>query len=117
MTEANAKELLKKNGPNVLSPPKQTPEIVKFLKQLFLGFSALLWISALLCFVAYGIQDLTSIKAVQLDNVGLTLSLHLSNLTPLGILGHCISGCCHRNKLLFLLSGILKYIMHSIDTV
>ncbi|NXC78424.1 AT1A2 ATPase, partial [Anhinga anhinga] len=37
-------------------PPPTTPEWVKFCRQLFGGFSILLWIGAILCFLAYGIQ-------------------------------------------------------------
>ena len=56
MTAAKAAEILERDGPNALTPPKQTPEWLKFLKQLFGGFSMLLWIGALLCFLAYGIR-------------------------------------------------------------
>ena len=51
--------ILERDGPNELSPPKTTPEWVKFCKQLFMGFSMLLWIGAILCFVAYSIQAST----------------------------------------------------------
>ena len=56
MSIERAAEILARDGPNALSPPKQTPEIIKFLKQLFGGFSMLLWIGAVLCFLAYGIR-------------------------------------------------------------
>lgn len=46
-----------KYGPNTLTPPTVTPQWVKFVKNLFGGFSLLLWIGALLCFVAYAIQN------------------------------------------------------------
>uniref|UniRef100_A0A8B9GYB1 Cation-transporting P-type ATPase N-terminal domain-containing protein n=1 Tax=Astyanax mexicanus TaxID=7994 RepID=A0A8B9GYB1_ASTMX len=55
LTSARAKEILARDGPNALTPPPTTPEWVKFCKQLFGGFSTLLWIGALLCFLAYGI--------------------------------------------------------------
>ena len=58
MSKQKAAEILARDGPNALSPPKQTPEIVKFLKQLFGGFSLLLWIGAVLCFFAYGIRTI-----------------------------------------------------------
>lgn len=60
LSEEEAAERLKQNGPNALSPPKQTPEIVKFLKQLFGGFSVLLWIGSILCFFAYALEEITS---------------------------------------------------------
>ena len=48
--------MLIRDGPNAITPPRQTPAIVKFLKQMFGGFSALLWIGSLLCYIAYSIQ-------------------------------------------------------------
>ncbi|KAG5267728.1 hypothetical protein AALO_G00224990 [Alosa alosa] len=56
LTSTRAKEVLDRDGPNSLTPPPTTPEWVKFCKQLFGGFSTLLWIGAILCFLAYGIQ-------------------------------------------------------------
>ena len=50
-------ERLKRDGPNALTPPKQVPEIVKFLVNMFGGFAMLLWAGALLCFIAYGIEE------------------------------------------------------------
>ncbi|XP_076153172.1 sodium/potassium-transporting ATPase subunit alpha-1-like isoform X1 [Alosa pseudoharengus] len=56
LTSTRAKEILARDGLNALTPPPTTPEWVKFCKQLFGGFSTLLWIGAILCFLAYGIQ-------------------------------------------------------------
>uniref|UniRef100_A0A3B5MZ03 Sodium/potassium-transporting ATPase subunit alpha n=1 Tax=Xiphophorus couchianus TaxID=32473 RepID=A0A3B5MZ03_9TELE len=56
LSASRAKEILARDGPNALTPPPTTPEWVKFCKQLFGGFSMLLWIGAILCFLAYGIQ-------------------------------------------------------------
>ena len=58
LTAAQAAEGLKKHGPNALTPPPTTPEWVKFCQNLFSGFAMLLWIGAILCFVAYSIQVL-----------------------------------------------------------
>jgi len=44
LTKVKAEELLRKNGPNTLTPPAEEPEWVKFCKLLFGGFSALLWV-------------------------------------------------------------------------
>jgi sodium/potassium-transporting ATPase subunit alpha len=44
------------DGWNELSPPKSTPEWLKFLMQMFGGFSTLLWVGSVLCFIAYGVQ-------------------------------------------------------------
>ncbi|XP_071176809.1 sodium/potassium-transporting ATPase subunit alpha-like isoform X2 [Mytilus edulis] len=56
LTIEDAKRILERDGPNALTPPPTTPEWVKFCKQLFTGFSLLLWIGAILCFIAYSIQ-------------------------------------------------------------
>ncbi|XP_035537787.1 sodium/potassium-transporting ATPase subunit alpha-3a [Morone saxatilis] len=59
LTNAKAAEYLDRDGPNALTPPPTTPEWVKFCRQLFGGFSILLWIGAILCFLAYAIQAAT----------------------------------------------------------
>uniref|UniRef100_A0A669B324 Sodium/potassium-transporting ATPase subunit alpha n=1 Tax=Oreochromis niloticus TaxID=8128 RepID=A0A669B324_ORENI len=59
LTNARAVENLARDGPNTLTPPPTTPEWVKFCRQLFGGFSILLWIGAILCFLAYSIQVAT----------------------------------------------------------
>ncbi|XP_061803576.1 sodium/potassium-transporting ATPase subunit alpha-3b isoform X2 [Nerophis lumbriciformis] len=59
LTNAKAAEYLLRDGPNALTPPPTTPEWVKFCRQLFGGFSILLWTGAILCFLAYAIQAAT----------------------------------------------------------
>ncbi|XP_058504155.1 sodium/potassium-transporting ATPase subunit alpha-3b isoform X1 [Solea solea] len=59
LTNAKAAEFLLRDGPNALTPPPTTPEWVKFCRQLFGGFSILLWLGAILCFLAYAIQAAT----------------------------------------------------------
>merc|ERR1712203_978835 len=56
LSASQAKANLEKHGPNELTPPPTTPEWIKFCKCLFSGFAMLLWLGAVLCFVAYGIQ-------------------------------------------------------------
>ncbi|KAM9604689.1 potassium-transporting ATPase alpha chain 2-like [Trichechus inunguis] len=56
LSSARAAELLAQDGPNALSPPKETPEIVKFLKQMVGGFSILLWMGVILSWITYGIE-------------------------------------------------------------
>lgn len=53
LTRERAHEILERDGPNALSPPKVTPEYIKFLKCMFHGFAALLWVCAVLCFILY----------------------------------------------------------------
>jgi len=47
---------LERDGRNCLTPPPTIPEWVKFCKLLFGGFSMLLWIGALLCYITYIIK-------------------------------------------------------------
>ena len=56
LTKAQAEANLAKYGPNALTPPPTTPKWVKFCRNLFGGFAMLLWIGAILCFIAYSIQ-------------------------------------------------------------
>jgi len=57
LTPEKYEEVFAREGPNRLTPPKTTPEWIKFCKQLFGGFSTLLWIGAILCFIAFAIQS------------------------------------------------------------
>ncbi|VDK50966.1 unnamed protein product [Anisakis simplex] len=59
LTSAKAAQVLARDGENALSPPKTTPEWVKFCKNLFGGFALLLWVGAFLCYVAYSVDRLT----------------------------------------------------------
>ncbi|CAI4223313.1 unnamed protein product [Auanema sp. JU1783] len=59
LTTQKAAEHLARDGPNALSPPKTTPEWVKFCKNLFGGFAMLLWVGAILCYIAYGVDYFT----------------------------------------------------------
>nr|KAF6372967.1 ATPase H+/K+ transporting non-gastric alpha2 subunit [Pipistrellus kuhlii] len=76
LSSTQAAELLARDGPNALSPPQETPEIIKFLKQMVGGFSILLWVGAILCWIAYGIQ-FSNDKSSSLDNVYLGTVLAL----------------------------------------
>lgn len=75
LSSVKATELLARDGPNALTPPKQTPEIIKFLKQMVGGFSILLWIGAILCWIAYVIQYVSD--SANLDSVSNHSGLHL----------------------------------------
>jgi magnesium-transporting ATPase (P-type) len=44
-------------GPNVLTPPKETPLWVKFMMHQTSGFALLLWGGGILCFIAYGLDS------------------------------------------------------------
>merc|ERR1712051_492266 len=56
LTDDQVAKGIEEHGLNQLTPPKTTPEWVKFCRCLFSGFSLLLWLGAFLCFLAYGIQ-------------------------------------------------------------
>lgn len=56
LTQSQADANYAEFGPNALTPPPTTPEWIKFCQNLFGGFAMLLWIGAILCFIAYGIQ-------------------------------------------------------------
>lgn len=68
LTPEYAREVLERDGPNELTPPKTTPEWLKFCKQLFGGFALLLWLGAFLCFIAYSIE-VSAMEHVSGDNV------------------------------------------------
>ncbi|XP_026564819.1 potassium-transporting ATPase alpha chain 2 [Pseudonaja textilis] len=76
LTSARAAEILARDGPNALTPPKSTPEIIKFLKQMIGGFSILLWVGAILCWIAFGIQYSQKV-ASSFDNLYLGVVLAL----------------------------------------
>jgi len=56
LTSSQAQTNLAQYGLNELTPPPTTPEWIKFCQCLFSGFAMLLWLGAILCFIAYGIQ-------------------------------------------------------------
>merc|ERR1711953_1528485 len=56
LTDDQVKKGIAEYGLNQLTPPPTTPEWIKFCQCLFSGFAMLLWVGAILCFVAYGIQ-------------------------------------------------------------
>nr|XP_027198282.1 sodium/potassium-transporting ATPase subunit alpha-like [Dermatophagoides pteronyssinus] len=68
-SSAKAMEILERDGPNALTPPKTTPKWIKFCKQLFGGFAMLLWVGAILCFIA------TAIQPEEMDNLYLGIVL------------------------------------------
>ncbi|KRY10799.1 Sodium/potassium-transporting ATPase subunit alpha [Trichinella patagoniensis] len=78
LSSEEAKRRLVRDGPNALSPPPQTPEWIKFAKNLFGGFAILLWIGALLCFLAYGVDYAMSENAIK-DNRASCLRRKMKN--------------------------------------
>ena len=56
-------------GLNQLTPPPKTPKWVKFMKNLFTGFSLLLWVAAILSFMAFGLEHASSHGDPEMDNL------------------------------------------------
>uniref|UniRef100_A0A7N6A1G9 Sodium/potassium-transporting ATPase subunit alpha n=1 Tax=Anabas testudineus TaxID=64144 RepID=A0A7N6A1G9_ANATE len=56
LTTNFAQQILERDGPNELKPPKGTPEYVKFARQLAGGLQCLMWVAAVICFIAFGIE-------------------------------------------------------------
>jgi len=59
LTTTHANEVFARDGPNSLTPPKTTPEWIKFCRNLFGGFAMLLWVGAILCYIAYSVDCFT----------------------------------------------------------
>lgn len=74
LSTSKAEDLLKKNGPNALKPPKKTPEWLKFLKTMVSGFAILLLVGAAFSSIAFGIQYSQN-PATPFDNVWLAIVL------------------------------------------
>ncbi|CAF1243443.1 unnamed protein product, partial [Adineta ricciae] len=75
LTDAKAAAILARDGKNALTPPKTTPEWVKFCKQMFGFFALLLWAGAILCFVAHAITVATHHGEAPNDNLWLGVAL------------------------------------------
>jgi magnesium-transporting ATPase (P-type) len=56
LTSAEAATRLQQHGPNILTRVKRTPKWLRFLATMFSGFAGLLWLAAILCFLAYAID-------------------------------------------------------------
>ncbi|CAJ0932258.1 unnamed protein product [Ranitomeya imitator] len=74
LSTAAAQEILARDGPNKLSPPKGTSEIVKLVSLMGGGFAIVFWISFALCFLAYGLQAAHD-PTVSKDNLWLAIIL------------------------------------------
>ena len=56
LSETEAKVRLTRDGPNAFTPPKQTPNWVKYVREMTGGFALLLWFASLASFVSYGLE-------------------------------------------------------------
>ncbi|OQV18252.1 Sodium/potassium-transporting ATPase subunit alpha [Hypsibius exemplaris] len=53
LTDQEASKRLARDGRNMLTPPKKVPEIVKLMREFVGGFSPLLELGSVLCFIAF----------------------------------------------------------------
>ncbi|MFZ4584369.1 MAG: cation-translocating P-type ATPase [Acidimicrobiia bacterium] len=63
LTSAEAASRLTRDGPNALPPPPQSPAVLEFARQLVHFFAIMLWVAAVLAFVA-GLPQLSVAIAV-----------------------------------------------------
>ncbi|XP_076291776.1 sodium/potassium-transporting ATPase subunit alpha [Lasioglossum baleicum] len=69
-----ARDLLKINGFNALTPPKKASDVLKFLRRCCGGFSSLIWIGVILCFGIY-ILEYEIYGVASYDHLGLGIVL------------------------------------------
>jgi len=74
LAEPQARAILLRDGPNKISAPLEPPTWVRFSKNIFGGFSFLLWLGALLCFAHYSIES-GIYREVPSDNLVLGFAL------------------------------------------
>lgn len=86
MTSTFAQQILERDGPNELKPPKGTPEYVKFARQLAGGLQCLMWVAAVICFIAFGIE-LARGNLTSFDDVS-----YITNSESLGTVGENKTG-------------------------
>ena len=95
LSTEDAAKRLENYGKNMLTPPPQEHECIKFMRHLTGFFSLLLWFGSVLCFISYSLDNSSQ------DNVGKLLIKHfeLPILTYIPLLGDialswsCV-GCC-----------------------
>ncbi|KAF3429428.1 hypothetical protein E2986_00650 [Frieseomelitta varia] len=75
LTNEEAEKLLLEVGPNALTPPKVTPEYIKFLKCMFHGFAGLMWACSLLCYLLYGISMATEGESGGIEWLGIIIMI------------------------------------------
>merc|ERR1711970_1401550 len=109
LTSSQAQTNLAQYGLNELTPPPTTPEWVKFCQCLFSGFAMLLWLGAILCFIAYGIQA-SAYEEPPDDNLYLGVVLTLV-VTVTGILSYNLQRSSETGKKLILRPRMLLWVI------
>ncbi|CAF3037652.1 unnamed protein product [Rotaria sp. Silwood2] len=83
LSEERASVLLEHEGPSDLTPVQRTPEIVCLAKNMFDGFSMLLWIGAFICFFTH-LLELYTLDDPQYDKIYI-VEIHCDNRIPADI--------------------------------
>jgi hypothetical protein len=78
--------ILARDGPNVITAPLEPPTWVRFAKNLFGGFSLLLWLGALLSFAHYSIETGIQAEAAS-ENLVLGRWMKIDNSDDLDLKG------------------------------
>ena len=103
LEESEAK--LSKNGMNCLSPPKSTPEVLKFAKHMFSGFSSLLLIASAMCLLLFTITTAKSGDYHLQEN-----NLYLSIILLLVVIVTSCFSYYQEAKSAFIMKGFLKLV-------
>ena len=105
LTVNQSEARLQKNGMNCLSPPKSTPEVIKFARHIFSGFSSLLLTASGMCLLLFVISTArTGDYRLQENNLYLGVTLFL-----VVIISSCFS-YYQEAKSAFVMKGFLKLI-------
>ncbi|MDZ4183738.1 MAG: HAD-IC family P-type ATPase, partial [Desulfuromonadales bacterium] len=73
LSRAEAAARLKRDGPNILTPRQQTPEFIKFLRQLTNLFALLLWCGAALSLISEYVAPSQGSLAIAIALIGVVL--------------------------------------------
>ncbi|CAF4575479.1 unnamed protein product, partial [Rotaria sp. Silwood2] len=80
LTDAQVKELLIRDGPNILSQPKPISKSVKLYRHLFGGFSLVFWICVIIYFIMYGFSTATHDENASISYLWLGIMLIIEEL-------------------------------------
>lgn len=74
LTAQQASDLLLKNGPNMLSPPKKRHPLLMFLDHLLGLFNLMLLISGIGCYIIYAIDPVANFSNVYIGAILITVA-------------------------------------------
>ena len=102
LSSAKHAQVLERDGPNALTPPKITPWYVKFGRHLFGGFSLLLWIAAFLALCGFAL-DPNGQENVSSNDISFS-TLLIDPRRPTAVLGLCADHCRDCDGMFLILS-------------